>query len=56
MTLARIDPIDIWIMVVPLLIYSVAFLFLFAASKIRERRFQASRKKRLDDLCGRPPV
>jgi hypothetical protein len=56
MTLANIDPVDVWIMVVPLLIYSGAFFLLYAASKIRERKAEASRKRRLDKLCGRPPV
>lgn len=55
MALAPIDPVDIWIMVVPLLIYSIAFFLLYAASKIRERKAQASRKRRLDELCGLPP-
>jgi hypothetical protein len=53
MTLATIDPVDVLIMVVPTLIYSVAFFVLYAASRIRERRAQASRKRRLEELCGR---
>ena len=56
MRLMAIDPVDIGIMVVPLLIYSVAFLCLYAASKIRERKWQASRKKRLEQLYGSPPA
>jgi hypothetical protein len=53
---ADIDPLDIWIMAVPLVIYAVAFLSLYAASKIRERKWEASRQKRLDKVCGRPRV
>jgi hypothetical protein len=53
MTLVAIDLVDIGVMVVPLLIYSLAFLSLYAASKMRERKWQASRKKRLDELSGR---
>jgi len=56
MALATIDPVDIWIMIVPLLIYSLAFFLLCATSKIRERKSQRSRKRRLDELYGRPPT
>jgi hypothetical protein len=52
MTLASIDPVDVLITVVPTLIYSAAFFLLYAASRFRERRAQASRKRRLDELCG----
>lgn len=55
MTFVWIDPVDIWIMVVPLLIYSFAFFLLHATSKIRDRKFEESRKKRLATLSGRPP-
>lgn len=54
MTLAAIDPVDVLITVVPTLIYSVAFFLIYAGSRIRERRAQASRKKRLDELCSKP--
>ena len=54
MTLAAIDPVDVLITVVPTLIYSAAFFLLYAVSRIRERRAQASRKKRLDELWGSP--
>lgn len=53
MTLASIDPVDVLITVVPTLIYSTAFLLIYAGSRIRERRAETSRKRRLDQLCGR---
>lgn len=53
MTLATIDPVDVLITVVPTLIYSVAFLLIYAGSRIRERRAEAARKRRLDEVCGR---
>lgn len=56
MALAPPDLVDIWIMVVPALIYSCAFLLLYAASRIRERKAQASRKRRLRELVGQPPA
>jgi len=55
MTLAAIDPVDVLITVVPTLIYSVAFFLLYFASKIRERRAEASRKRRLAEICDRHP-
>jgi hypothetical protein len=51
-----VDPVDIWMMAVPPLVYSLAFFLLYGASKIRERKSQASQKKRLDELCGLPPA
>jgi hypothetical protein len=54
MTLAAIDPVDVLITVVPTLIYGAAFFLLYAASRIRERRAQASRRRRLEELCGIP--
>jgi hypothetical protein len=53
MILASIDPVDVLITVVPTLIYSVAFLAIYGASRIRERRAEASRKRRLNELCGK---
>lgn len=53
MSLAAIDPVDVLITVVPTLIYSVAFLLIYAGSRLRERREEALRKRRLDEVCGR---
>ena len=55
MTWARsIDPVDVWMIAVLLLVYSLAFFGIFAAVKIRERRWQASRRQRLEQLRGKP--
>lgn len=55
MSLAHsVDPVNIWIMAVPLLVYSFAFCLLYAASKIRERKWQASHRERLEQLRGNP--
>jgi uncharacterized membrane protein YqhA len=53
MTLARsVDPVDVLLIAIPLLVYSLAFFGIFIASKIQERKRQASHKKRLDLLRG----
>jgi uncharacterized membrane protein YqhA len=49
-----VDPVDVWMIAVLLLAYSLAFCTLFAVSKIRERRWLASHKERLDQLRGKP--
>jgi hypothetical protein len=55
MSLAHsIDPVDVLLIAVPLLVYSLAFLSVFAVVKIRERQWQASHRKRLDQLRGHP--
>ena len=49
MTLAyTIDPVDVWLIAVLAVGYSLAFCIFFAVSKIRARRWEASHKKRLD--------
>ncbi len=50
----RVDPVDVLLIAVPLLVYSLAFFGIFAVSKIRERKWQASHRKRLDQLRGKP--
>jgi uncharacterized membrane protein YqhA len=49
-----VDPVDVWLLAVLLLVYSLAFFGIFAVSKIRERKSQASHRKRLDQLRGQP--
>lgn len=49
-----LDPVDVLLIAVVLLAYSVAFCFLFAVLKIRERKWQASHRKRLEQLRGEP--
>ena len=51
-----IDPVDIWLITLLVLVYSLAFCILFAVFRIRERKWQAAHKKRLDQLRGKPPV
>ena len=54
MSLAHsVDPVDVLLIAVPLLVYSLAFCILFAVVKIRERKWQASHRERLDQLRGR---
>jgi hypothetical protein len=49
-----IDPVDVWLIALLVLVYSLAFLGTFAVSKIRERKWLASHKERLDQLRGKP--
>jgi uncharacterized membrane protein YqhA len=49
-----VDPVDVLLIAVPLLVYSLAFFGVFTVSRIRERKWQASHKKRLDLLRGNP--
>jgi hypothetical protein len=51
-----VDPVDIWLIALLVLVYSLAFCILFAVFRIRERKWQAAHKKRLDELRGKPPV
>ena len=48
-----VDPVDVLVIAVLLLAYSLAFLGIFAVVKIRERKWQTSHKKRLDQLRGK---
>ena len=45
-----------WLITLLVLVYSLAFCILFAVFRIRERKWQAAHKKRLDELRGKPPV
>jgi hypothetical protein len=55
MTLAHnVDLVDVLVIAVLLLAYSLAFLGIFAVVKIRERKWQVSHRQRLDQLRGKP--
>ena len=49
-----VDPIDLVVIAVVLLAYGLAFSILFAVAKFRQRKLQASHRKRLDQLRGEP--
>ena len=49
-----VDLVEVLLIAVPLLVYSLAFFGIFAVSRIRERKWQASHRKRLDQLRSRP--
>lgn len=48
-----VDPFDVLLIAVPLLVYSLAFFGIFVVVKMRERKWQASHRKRLDQLRGK---
>jgi hypothetical protein len=48
-----VDPVDVLVIAVLLLAYSLAFLGIFAVVKIRERKWQTSHRRRLDQLRGK---
>ena len=48
-----VDPVDVVLIAVLLLAYALAFLGIFAVVRIRERRWQASHRKRLEQLQGK---
>ena len=48
-----VDPVDLGLIAVLLLAYALAFLGIFAVVKIRERKWQASHRKRLEQLRGK---